>query len=179
MEIKETNLDGVFEIENKVFEDIRGKFVKTFHEDVFQSHGLERDFKESFYSTSKKGVLRGMHFQLPPHDHAKLVYVADGEILDVVVDIRKESPTFGQHFSTRLSSENAKSLYMGKGYAHGFLTLTDSATVIYLTTTLHQPDYDSGIRWDSFGFEWPSFTEDLIISNRDQSFSRLNLIELD
>jgi len=172
MIVKATQLDGVFEIENKVFEDHRGKFVKTFHEDAFKSHGLEYDFKESFYSVSKKNVLRGMHFQLPPHDHAKLVYVTDGEILDVAVDIRKNSPTFGEYFSTKLSSGNAKSLYMSKGFAHGFLTLSNSATVTYLTTTIHAPEHDSGIRWDSFGFDWWG-CDNPIISNRDEAFEGL------
>ncbi|MEI8631931.1 dTDP-4-dehydrorhamnose 3,5-epimerase [Vibrio sp. PP-XX7] len=95
-----------------------------------------------------------MHFQIPPYDHAKLVYVTDGEILDVAVDIRKNSLTFGQYFSTVLSNENAKSLYIAKGFAHGFLTLSESATVVYMTTTVHAPKYDRGIRWDSFGFDW-------------------------
>ncbi len=176
MIVKSTPLDGVFEIENKVFEDHRGKFVKTFHEDVFKSYGLECDFKESFYSVSKKNVLRGMHFQLPPHDHAKLVYVTDGEILDVAVDIRKESPTFGQYFSTKLSADNAKSLYMAKGFAHGFLTLSNSATVTYLTTTIHAPEHDSGIRWDSFGFDWHGYHIDTsLVSERDKSFKSLEL----
>lgn len=167
MIIKPTLLDGVFEIENNEFQDHRGTFVKTFHADTFKGYGLESDFKESFYSVSKKNVLRGMHFQLPPHEHAKLVYVTSGEILDVAVDIRKESSTFGRYFSTRLTSENTKSLYMAKGFAHGFLTLTDTATVVYLISTVHAPKSDSGIRWDSFGFNWG--VDNLIISDRDKS----------
>lgn len=176
MDIISTNLDGVFEIQNRKFEDQRGLFVKTFHEDVFREKGLETSFKESFYSVSKKGVLRGMHFQLPPHDHAKLVYVTEGEILDVAVDIRKESPTFRHFFSTNLSSENAKSLYMAKGFAHGFLTLSDTATVVYMTTTVHAPDHDSGIRWDSFGLEWNLIfpKSELVISDRDCTFPSLS-----
>jgi len=168
MQIKATCLEGVFEIENRKFEDQRGLFVKTFHAEEFEKKGLESDFKESFYSVSKKNVLRGMHFQLPPHDHAKLVYVTDGEILDVAVDNRKESNTFGNYFSTRLSSDNAKSLYMAKGFAHGFLTLSESATVVYLTSSVHSPDLDTGIKWDSFGFDWG--VEVPIISERDSNF---------
>jgi len=177
MIINPTPLEGVFEIENKVFEDFRGKFVKTFHEEVFRSHGLECDFKESFYSVSRKNVLRGMHFQLPPHDHAKLVYVIDGEILDVAVDIRKESDTFGQYFSTRLSSDNSKSLYMDKGCAHGFLTLSKSATVVYLTSTVYSPDSDSGIKWNSFGFDWEGCTAP-IISERDTKFASIECMSV-
>ncbi|MDG6773622.1 dTDP-4-dehydrorhamnose 3,5-epimerase [Thiomicrorhabdus sp. ZW0627] len=176
MEIKETNLDGVFEIQSKKFEDQRGLFVKTFHSDLFNESGLECDFKESFYSVSKKGVLRGMHFQQPPHDHAKLVYVTDGEILDVAVDIRRDSDSFGNFFYTKLSSENVKSLYMSKGFAHGFLTLSESATVTYLTTTVHSPSSDSGIRWDSFGFDWEQIfsRNELVISDRDCAFPSLS-----
>lgn len=169
MKINPTPLDGVFEIENRIFEDFRGMFVKTLHEGGFKEAELETEFKESFYSVSKKGVLRGMHFQLPPHDHAKLVYVTSGEILDVAVDIRKESSTFGQYFSTRLSSDNAKSLYLAKGFAHGFLTLSESATVVYMTTTVHALEFDSGIRWDSFGFDWGDIDLSLI-SERDKKF---------
>jgi len=165
MNIHPTNLEGVFEIENNKFEDHRGLFVKTFHWDTFADHGLETGFKESFYSISKKNVLRGMHFQLSPHDHAKLVYVTAGEILDVVVGIRRDSPEFGKYFSAVLSHENAKSMYIGKGYAHGFLTFSDTATVVYLTSTVHAPEFDTGIRWDSFGFDWP--ISDPVLSNRD------------
>lgn len=172
MNIKPSLIQGVYEIENKVFKDQRGGFVKTFNADQFESHGLDVDFKESFYSVSRKNVIRGMHFQLSPYDHSKLVYVTDGEILDVVVDVRPGSDTFGQYVSARLSSENAKSLYMSKGFAHGFLTLSEQATVVYLTTTVHSPEYDTGIRWDSFGFDWLG-VEQPIISDRDKAFSSL------
>lgn len=172
MNIIKTKLDGVFEIQNKKFEDQRGIFIKTFHEGIFREHGLETDFKESFFSTSKKGVLRGMHFQLPPHDHAKLVYVTSGEILDVAVDIRKNSPTFGEWFSTKLSSENAKLLYLAKGFAHGFLTLSETATVVYMTSTVYIAEFDAGIRWDSFNYDWEGLKTP-ILSERDNFHPRL------
>lgn len=171
MYIKPTYIDGIFEVENKKFEDQRGLFVKTFQAEMFEENGLQSDFKESFYSVSKKNVLRGMHYQLPPHDHAKLAYVTSGEILDVALDVRKCSPTFGKCFSTKLSSENAKSLYMAKGFAHGFLTLSESATVVYLTSTVHTPGSDAGIKWDSFGCVWG--VENPIISDRDKFFDKL------
>lgn len=167
MKISETCLKGLYEIENKVFTDERGYFVKTFHHDVFQEYGLDVGFKESFYSRSKRNVIRGMHFQLPPHDHAKMVYVPEGEILDVAVDIRKNSPTYMQSFSLVLSKNNAKSMYISKGFAHGFLTLSEEATVVYLTTTVHNPKYDAGIRWDSFGFDWG--VTKVIVSERDRN----------
>jgi len=172
MNFIKTKLDGVFEIINSKFEDHRGSFVKTFNKEIFYENGLNYDFKESFYSVSKQNVLRGMHFQLPPHDHAKLVYVVDGDVLDVVLDIRKGSPTYGSYFSTRLSSKNAKSLYIDKGFAHGFLTLSTSATVVYLTSTGHAPKYDAGVRWDSFGFDWNGI-QNPVTSIRDSSFDAL------
>lgn len=171
MNIIKTNLDGVFEIENNIFEDQRGSFVKTLHADTFTDNGLDADFKESFYSVSKKNVLRGMHYQLPPYDHSKLVYVISGKILDVVVDIREGSETFGKYYSTELSCLNGKSLYIGKGFAHGFLTLSESATVVYMTTTVHNPESDTGVRWDGFGYEWPVSSP--IISSRDKGFKKL------
>ena len=171
MQINSTNIDGVFEIQNKRIEDDRGFFVKIFHSELFKKHRLDCDFKESYYSVSNKGVLRGMHFQLPPHDHEKLVYVTDGEILDVALDIRTESPTYGKYYSTQLSSDNAKSLYMGKGFAHGFLTLSDTATVVYLVTTVYAPDFDTGIHWNSFGLDWG--VDEPALSERDKSFKKL------
>jgi len=110
-----------------------------------------------------------MHFQLPPHDHAKLVYVCNGEIIDVAVDIRKYSSTFGKYYKTILSSENSKSLYIGKGFAHGFLVVSDIATVIYQTTSVHSPEHDSGIHWKSFGYDWEGI-EKPTTSDRDESF---------
>ncbi len=172
MNFIKTKLDGVFEIENSKFEDHRGSFVKTFNKEIFSENGLDYNFKESFYSVSKQNVLRGMHFQLAPHDHAKLVYVVDGDVLDVALDIRKESPTYGRYFSTRLSSKNAKSLYMEKGFAHGFLTLSKSATVVYLISTGHAPKYDAGVHWDSFGFDWNG-VQNPVTSIRDSSFDAL------
>jgi len=174
MIIKPTGLDGAFVIENKQFQDHRGLFVKTFHKEIFTNHGLETDFKESFYSVSKNNVLRGMHFQLPPQDHVKLVYVVNGEILDVAVDIRKNSKTFGQYVSVELSAGNGKSIYLAKGFAHGFITLSGDATVVYMTTTVHSPEHDAGIRWDCFGFDWG--TKVPIISDRDSKFKDLDSI---
>jgi dTDP-4-dehydrorhamnose 3,5-epimerase len=174
MIISDTSLNGVKEIENKIFRDDRGSFIKTFNHDYFSKHGLEPDFKESFYSISKRNVLRGMHFQLSPHDHAKLVYVVSGEILDVAVDIRKDSPTFGAYHSTHLSGENGKSLYMERGFAHGFLTISKEAIVVYLTSSVYSPEKDTGIRWDCFGFNWG--VDHPILSERDHSFNSLQSI---
>jgi len=169
MKIIETNIKGVFEIENSIFKDQRGLLVKTFHKDNFKQKGLVSNFEESFYSVSKKNVIRGMHYQKPPHDHAKLVYVIDGEIIDVALDIRKFSPTKGKYYHTKLSSINNKSIYMDKGIAHGFMSISQSATVVYLTSTVHSKDFEDGYKWDSFGYDWDEI-KDPILSERDKSF---------
>lgn len=171
MQINKTKLIDVYEIENFVSFDKRGVFVKTFNADLFVKHGLNFDFKESFYSVSYKDVIRGMHFQLPPMDHEKLVYVVSGEILDVVVDIRKESITYGQHIAIELNEKNRKGLYIGKGYAHGFLTRSEIAIVCYMTTSVYSKHHDTGIKWNSFGCNWG--TSNPIISERDANFRDL------
>lgn len=171
MKFLKTELRGVYVIEPRVFQDDRGLFIKIFHEQTFKESGLSCDFKEVFYSTSMKDVIRGMHFQIPPQDHAKLVYVVSGKIFDVVLDIRKNSPTFGKCLSVELSDDNKKSIYIPSGFAHGFCVLSDEATVIYMQTTMHSPEHDSGIRWDSFGMEWG--IKNPILSQRDKNFPEL------
>ena len=175
MVIKETSLSNVYLIEPKVFFDERGVFIKTFNETDFENCGIESNFKESFYSESKKNVIRGMHFQLPPHDQAKLVYVPYGIIIDVVLDIRKSSPTYGESFSVELSRENRKAVYIPPGFAHGFASSSEDCIVVYMTTTTYQAEYDSGIRWDSFGYHWQ--INNPIISKRDQSFIKFSEFE--
>jgi dTDP-4-dehydrorhamnose 3,5-epimerase len=171
MEFHPTPLDGLFLIKPFFHADARGSFIKTFHAEEFAKHGLENQFRESYYSTSNKGTIRGMHFQTPPHDHAKLVFVTSGEILDVIVDLRKSSKTFGKYASFNLSAENRDMLYIPRGMAHGFYALTDVATVFYFTGTEHNAAHDAGIRYDSFGFNWP--VENPIVSDRDKSFPAL------
>jgi dTDP-4-dehydrorhamnose 3,5-epimerase len=166
MQIKSTNLDGVFLIENKQNTDVRGKLVKPFHAGIFEEHGLSCAFRESFYSLSQNGVIRGMHFQMPPFDHYKLVHVLKGEVLDVVLDIREDSPMRGQSVSFTLSEENAFSLYISKGFAHGFRVLSEVAIMLYFTTKEYSPEHDSGVRWDSFDFDWG--LTDPILSQRDR-----------
>lgn len=170
MKFLEIELPGVYIIEPDIFKDERGIFIKTFHEMAFKERGLECNFKESFYSISKKGVIRGMHFQIPPYDHAKLIYVTSGKIVDIILDIRKELPTYGKYVAIELSSENGRILYVPKGCAHGFLAFEDNSTVIYLQTTIHSAEHDKGIRWDSFGMDWG--IENPIISKRDMGFSK-------
>ncbi len=173
MNFLETAIPDVYIIEPNVFKDERGSFTKTFHKKSFEKYNLECDFKESFYSFSTKRVIRGMHFQLPPHDHAKLIYVTNGKIIDVAIDIRKNSPSYGKFVSVELSIENSKMLYIPRGCAHGFAAISDdNAYVIYLQTTMYNPESDSGILFDSFGMDWN--IENPIISKRDLSFITLN-----
>ena len=163
-------IDGVYEIHNFSVNDERGVFVKTFNEELFQKIDFKDSFKESYYSSSAKNVIRGMHFQLSPQEHEKLIYVTEGEILDVVVDLRKKSSTFKKFLTIKLSAFGS-SIFIPKGCAHGFLTLSASATVVYNVTTIYSPSNDSGILWNSFGYNWD--IEVPIISERDQSFKRL------
>jgi dTDP-4-dehydrorhamnose 3,5-epimerase len=173
MDISKTNLKGVYTILYKSFKDNRGEFVKTIHEDTFKVNGLDCNFTESFYSVSKKNVIRGMHFQFNPNQHDKLVYVITGRILDVVVDLRFESETFGQYFSVELSHENATGIFIEKGFAHGFLSLEENTVVEYHTTTSQVKNSEGGIRWNSFGFNWP--VENPILSLRDSELADLDL----
>lgn len=168
MKFSKTKITGVFIIEIDVFSDERGSLLKIFHEKTFKELKLDCEFKEFFYSISNKNVLRGMHFQIPPYDHSKLIHVPFGSILDVVLDIRKGSPTFGDCINVELSDRNSKSIYIPRGCAHGFLSLENNTNTTYLQTTIHKPDFDYGIKWNSFGMNWP--IKNPIISKRDQQF---------
>lgn len=172
MVFRETDLLGVYIIEPKTYKDNRGIFRKIFHDSEFKENGIDLVFNESFYTVSGKNVIRGMHFQVPPHDYCKLVYVPDGEILDVILDLRRDAPTFGKSISIRLSSESARQVYIPKGFAHGFAVLSDCATVTYLQTAMHSPEHDFGIRWNSFGYDWS--IENPVLSERDRNFPALD-----
>lgn len=167
----ETGFPGLAVLQPRVFADARGRFVKTFHTDLFRDLGLNFEPKEEFYSTSARGVLRGMHFQLPPAAHAKLVYCLSGRVLDVMVDLRRDSPRFGQAYSRELSPSRPELLFMPVGFAHGFLALEDNSLMVYLTDHVHAPAQDAGIAWDSFGFRWP--VQQPLLSERDRKFPRL------
>lgn len=174
-EIRECTLPGVRVLSRSIPTDERGDFVKTFHEPFFRDHGFPLVVRESFCSTSVRGVLRGMHFQLPPEDHEKLVCCIAGSVVDAVVDIRRGSPTYGRHEAVELSGRSSDCLYIPKGFAHGFFVHSETATLLYYVSTPHAPGFDSGIRWDSVGIEWP--TTSPILSARDRSFIRLDEFE--
>lgn len=164
-------IEGVVIIESSSFIDDRGVFIKTFHSDFYIENGLNTEFKEEFFTVSSKNVIRGMHFQVPPFDQEKLVYCVKGKMLDVILDLRVNSLSYKQHISFELNGSDGKLIYIPKGLAHGFCSLEDNSIMIYNVTSMHSPDHDTGIRWDSFGFKWP--VETPIISSRDRSFPTL------
>jgi dTDP-4-dehydrorhamnose 3,5-epimerase len=171
MKITRTKLNGVYIIEPDVFTDSRGLFLKPFSKEVFSKYNLVNNFEENFYSKSNKGVIRGMHFQTPPMDHAKLIYVTNGSILDVILDIRKGSPSYGEYITVELSDKNHNMIYIPKGCAHGFLSLENDSCTVYLQETARSAQHESGIRSDSFGMDWG--IENPILSDRDKEFSKL------
>lgn len=168
MQISEIDIPGCFEILSRRLEDSRGIFVKTFHEGVFEAHGLEIEFSEEYYSKSYQNVLRGLHFQTPPYEHIKMVYCVSGTIFDVIVDLRVGSPTYGQYRIFELSDANARNLILAKGIAHGFYTLSQEAIVMYKVSTVYAPEYDTGILWSSLNIPWP--TTSPVVSDRDNKF---------
>ena len=175
IQFTESKLPGCFVVQFPVANDERGGFVKTIQRSVFEAHGLEGDFKECFYSTSNDRVLRGMHFQLPPSDHAKLVYCTAGAIYDMTLDLRVGSPTFGQHEVYELSSGASNAVYLPRGIAHGFMVREAPAVMVYHVTSEHDPARDAGIHWNSFGAAWPY--DNPTISARDDAFVSLQGFE--
>ncbi len=168
MKILEQLLPGCYLIQNNEFRDSRGSFVKTYHVGAYKEMGIHFDMQEEFFSLSKKNVLRGMHFQVPPHDHNKLVYCSAGLVLDVLLDLRV-GPNYGKSLFIELSAKNNRAIIIPKGVAHGFLSLSDDSMMVYKTDTVHEPASDRGILWNSFGFAWPITEVDVIISDRDKS----------
>jgi len=170
-DLKPSKLAGCFELQPKVFDDARGRFVKVFHEQTFAAQGLETNFAEEYYSVSHKNVIRGLHFQLPPMDHVKMVYCVEGDVLDAVVDLRVGSPTYRQYALFELDAAKANSIYIPKGMAHGFCALSERAIMVYKVSTIYSPAHDAGVLWNSVGIPWP-ITE-AILSARDEGFPTL------
>jgi dTDP-4-dehydrorhamnose 3,5-epimerase/CDP-3, 6-dideoxy-D-glycero-D-glycero-4-hexulose-5-epimerase len=172
MQIEDTFIKDLKIIHLNKFGDERGSFIKTFNFDFYKESELMTELKESYYSISSKNVIRGMHFQLPPNEHVKIVYLNRGRILDVVLDIRKQSDTFGKFFATELDVDNPVLIYIPIGCAHGFKSLEEGSMVTYIQSSCYHPESDTGIRFDSFGMDWGC--EKVIISNRDKSFMPFN-----
>ena len=172
MRIEPIKILGCYQIFPKKIDDSRGSFVKTFEWERFKDSGLVTNFAEEYYSRSQKSVLRGLHFQAPPHEHTKIVYCLKGEVFDVLVDLRSGSPTFGQASTFLMSAESANLLYIAPGVAHGFYVLSEEAILQYKVTSSYKEAFDSGIKWNSVEIDWPNKTP--IISDRDNSFEALS-----
>lgn len=169
MEIKPLKLEGTFEIILKRFGDARGYFMETYSQNVFAEHDLQTNWVQENQSLSeKKQTIRGLHFQLPPFAQAKLVRAVQGEILDVFVDIRKGSKTYGKWDAIHLSADNCKAVYVPRGFAHGFCTLTDNAIIQYKVDNPYAPDHDSGIRWNDSDINIDWETQNPILSAKDE-----------
>lgn len=172
MKINEIGISGCFELIPDRKQDARGYFAKIFNADLFESIGLETSFPEEYYSYSKKGVIRGLHFQEPPMDLVKLVTCFDGVIQDVLLDMRVNSATYKQHITIELSAKLGNCLYIPRGIAHGFQVVSDSALMLYKVSKVYSPILDSGVLWDSAGIIWP--LPNPILSERDRSFKKLD-----
>lgn len=175
MEIQETDLRGVFVLTPKVFGDARGWFMESWSKRVFEDAGIHVDFVQDNQSFSaQKGTLRGLHYQLNPMCQAKLVRCTRGELFDVAVDIRRGSPQYGRWMGARLSAENKRQLFIPRGFAHGFITLTDDVEIQYKADNYYAPECDGGIRWDdpTIGVEWP--IKPVILSEKDAAAPMLS-----
>lgn len=172
MVFKETDISGVFVIEPQLFKDKRGYFFESFNQRKFiEGVGKEIHFVQDNQSTSSYGVLRGLHFQRSPFEQSKLVRVLKGEVLDVAVDLRKNSSTYGKHISIILSEENHLQLFVPKGFAHGFLVLSPTADFFYKCDNFYAPNYDSGIFYNDpdLDIDWKIPDADIIISEKDKN----------
>ncbi|GMM91798.1 dTDP-4-dehydrorhamnose 3,5-epimerase [Qipengyuania sp. MTN3-11] len=172
MEFHDFGLAGAIVVRPRILADIRGSFVKAFHAPSFAERGMRTDWQEEFYSVSRRGVIRGLHFQTPPAAHAKFVTCLAGEVIDVAVDIRRGSPTEGRVCSVKLDEQDGLGLYLPSGIAHGFQSLSDTSTMLYKVTSVHAPQNDAGIAFDSIGFDWP--IADPVVSDRDRQHPALS-----
>lgn len=163
-----TEIEGVYIIEPKVFGDNRGYFMETYNEQEFKNNGLDYNFVQDNQSKSKKGVLRGLHFQ-KTHPQAKLVRVLEGEVFDVAVDLRKGSKTYGKWVGVILSEENKKQFMIPRGFAHGFVVLSETAVFAYKCDDFYHPEDEGGIMWNDsdINIEWP-YKGELLLSEKDK-----------
>lgn len=166
----ETTIPGVYIIEPLVFKDSRGYFFESYNQHVFEQEVTSTTFVQDNESFSRRGVVRGLHFQRPPHTQAKLVRVIKGEVLDIAVDIRKGSPTYGKYVQALLSEENKRQFYIPKGFAHGFAVLSDEALFQYKCDAFYEPSSEGGIRWNDpvLNIDWGLPADQIILSAKDQ-----------
>jgi dTDP-4-dehydrorhamnose 3,5-epimerase/CDP-3, 6-dideoxy-D-glycero-D-glycero-4-hexulose-5-epimerase len=163
-------LPGAFYVPLSRFDDARGTFVKTHAVSALARMGLRFELREEFYSVSQADVVRGMHFQRPPHDHDKIVYCPQGRVLDVLLDLRRGAG-FGRAMGVTLDAHDPAIIFIPRGVAHGFKALEDNTLMVYKTSSEHAPSHDAGIRWDSFGFDWKCATP--VMSERDRGHPAL------
>ena len=180
MEYIATELQGVFVIQPKVFNDERGYFFESWKKEEFEKHVGKVDFVQDNESKSSFGVLRGLHYQKGEASQAKLVRVIKGRVLDVAVDLRKSSPTFGKYVAVELSDENKKQLFIPRGFAHGFLVLSDEAIFTYKVDNVYAPQHEASIRWndEQIHIEWPIDSKDVLTSEKDLKACSLQDAEL-
>jgi len=176
MSFHTTDIPGLLVFEPKVFEDNRGYFFESYNENVFRQQGIDLRFVQDNQSSSFYGVVRGLHYQLPPHAQVKLVRVLQGKILDAAVDIRKGSPAFGRSFSIELSAENKKQLFIPAGFAHGFSVLSEKAEVLYKCDAFYNRESDAGIRFNDpvLNLDWEIPADKIIVSEKDLSLPLLD-----
>lgn len=169
MRFLRTKIKDLIILEPKIFGDHRGYFIESYNKKKFEDIVGKVSFVQDNESKSLKGVLRGFHFQKPPYDQAKLVRCIEGKVLDVAVDLRNGSKTFGEHVAVELSSENKKQLFVPRGFAHGFLVLSKSAIFSYKVDNVYAPDYDSGIRWNDpmLNIPWGIDESEILVSEKD------------
>ena len=179
MKFIETKISDVIIIEPTVFGDVRGYFLESYNQKKFEEVVGKISFVQDNESKSSKGVLRGLHFQKPPFEQAKLVRCIEGEVLDVAVDIRKNSKTYGHHVAVLLSGQNKRQLFVPRGFAHGFLVLSESATFAYKVDNTYAPEFDAGIRWNDkeLNIQWDIDDSEVMISAKDAELPFLSEFE--
>lgn len=175
MEIIKTTIDGVVIIEPCIYSDSRGYFFESFNQKEFEEKVCKTTFVQDNESKSSYGVIRGLHFQRPPFAQSKLVRVVKGTVLDVAVDIRKGSPTFGQHVAVELTEENHRQFFIPKGFAHGFSVLSEEVVFQYKCDNFYSPQCEGAIAWDDpdLGIDWKITVDNIILSEKDKQHNRL------
>lgn len=154
MNFLQTGIPGCYEIEAAIYKDERGTLTKVINPDLLKHKSLNMDIVEQYFSVSHKGVLRGLHFQIPPMDHKKLVYCVLGQVMDVVVDLRVGSPSYGKFFISELSPQKGNAIFIPSGLAHGIYTLAEHSIIVCSSSSAYSPEHDSGIHWNSVGIPW-------------------------
>ena len=167
-----TDIEGVYIVEPTVYGDERGYFMETYSEEEFKEAGLDYNFVQDNQSSSRKGVLRGLHFQ-KEHPQAKLVRALSGEVFDVAVDLREGSDTYGKWVGVLLTANNKKQLMIPRGFAHGFLVVSDTAEFAYKCDDVYHPEDEGGVMYDSCGIEWPEIDSEVILSEKDMKHPKL------